>query len=144
MNLRQNNLDGAVNIHPIAVSDCAGTLALYGGNTTGHSSVVASELTGHETEIVPSLDLFAALQRCGNQPIDLLKIDVEGSEVDILKPAALPALERVSRVVVEYHGRIRPGSRQIIFDALRKAGFRHIEDRPDLPDGQLGLLRAAR
>jgi FkbM family methyltransferase len=142
-NVRANNLGDRVTVHPVAVSDRIGTLTLHLGGTAGHSSVVASAFAGGREVAVPCIDLAAAFDRAGPR-VALLKIDTEGAEVDILAGVRPGALDRVERVVVEYHGLFRPGSREAVAGSLQAAGFTRIEDRPDLPDGQLGLIRGSR
>lgn len=62
------------------------------------------------------------------RPIDLLKIDVEGAEGALLADCD-NALERVERVFVEYHSMLdRAQDIDVVFQVLRRAGFRvHVE-----------------
>jgi len=144
MNVRANHLADSVTVHPVAVAARAGTLTLSHGATAGHSSATPKEFSRTEQETVPCINLATALQLAGVGPIHLLKIDTEGSEVEIFEGIGPTVLDQVQRVVVEYHGLLRPGSREVVARALENAGFSRIEDMPDLPDGQLGLIRASR
>lgn len=73
------------------------------------------------------------LKRFLSEPIDLLKLDIEGSEVDVLLDCA-DALHMVHRIFVEYHSHV--GRRQRLDEvlaALRGAGFRvYAESDPAL------------
>jgi FkbM family methyltransferase len=58
------------------------------------------------------------------EPIDLLKIDVEGAETEVIIDCA-DKLEYVSRLFVEYHSFIaQPQTLDQILTVLRRAGFR--------------------
>lgn len=71
-------------------------------------------------ETVCELRTAELLSLCGNKRISILKIDVEGDEIAVLRGAA-PVLSRVERVVVEYHGRRR---REYCRQLLEGFGFR--------------------
>jgi FkbM family methyltransferase len=143
-NVRANHLADLVTVHPVAVAAENGTMILHHGGTNGHSSVIASRFSSLEQETVACIDLATALQLAGAGTIQLLKIDTEGSEVEILEGIGPAVLGQVERVVVEYHGFARPGSREVVTRALHASGFNHVEELPDLPDGELGLIRARR
>ena len=143
-NVASNGLANSVFVHPVAVGGRIGELTLHHGDTRAHSSVVANVTIGNVQERVTCIDLATALHRAGEGPIHLLKIDTEGSEVEILGKIDPSVLDRVERVVVEYHGLLRAGSRETTMKTLRRAGFTRIEDLPDLPHGELGLIRASR
>jgi len=62
------------------------------------------------------------------QPVDLLKLDIEGAETEVLEDCC-DCLDNVSNVFVEYHSFAdRPQTLNIVSDILIKAGFRiHIQ-----------------
>jgi FkbM family methyltransferase len=55
--------------------------------------------------------------------IDLLKIDIEGSEYEVMLSTSAKVLARINRIALEYHGDSAPYSRQQLFDHLHRAGF---------------------
>jgi len=60
-----------------------------------------------------------------NRKVDLLKIDIEGAEVEVLKANEL-LLENVNNIFVEYHSYIgREQQLDIILKVLTKSGFRY-------------------
>lgn len=85
-----------------------------------------------------------------SEPVDLLKIDIEGAETDVLSDCA-GALGQVARVFVEYHSEAgRPQRLADLLEVLGSAGFRyHVKDaytvaqpfvaRPTLGDMDLQL-----
>mgnify|MGYP006282407047 CR=1 FL=1 len=82
-------------------------------NTTGHEVPV--------TQLVPYL----------NERVDLLKLDIEGAEVDVLLDAA-GHLRTVQNLFVEYHSYVGEEQRiDEVLRVLRSAGFR-IHIQPEL------------
>jgi FkbM family methyltransferase len=64
-----------------------------------------------------------------NEPCDMLKIDIEGAEVDVLKDC-LDLLHNVRNIFVEYHSFVdRPQRLGEFFEILENSGYRiHIQD----------------
>jgi FkbM family methyltransferase len=59
-----------------------------------------------------------------NQPVDLLKLDLEGAEVEVLLDCA-DALDQVDKIVVEYHSyKDQPQKLHLVTQVLHDAGFR--------------------
>lgn len=90
----------------------------FSGNITGHNPK-------GKTEKVKTMRLKTLL----DQPVDLLKIDIEGAETDVLRDCA-NSLARVERLFVEYHS--FTGEEQSLDEMLtilKQAGFRyHIKE----------------
>lgn len=63
--------------------------------------------------------------------IDLLKVDIEGSEYEVLLNTANDHLRRVRRMVLEYHGDVEPYTRAQLFSYLAAAGFGVRSDHHD-------------
>ena len=73
---------------------------------------------GVSTVTIPML-----MEREGSNVIDLLKIDIEGSELELLSEEAA-WLERVRAISIEFHDAFRPGCSAAGEAALARAGFR--------------------
>jgi FkbM family methyltransferase len=145
-NLKINGLDGAVTVHPVGVADQARRLVLHGNSFTGRRSVLPSTPDGlaQEDEEIECITLADAVRRTGAGRIDLLKIDVEGAEVDILQEADPETWSKIQRVALEFHGSLRSGARQSVEQALRARGFHRIRVDAAPPDGQDGTIQAGR
>jgi FkbM family methyltransferase len=144
-NVRENHLEQSVTVHPLAVSNAAGSVRLFAAPSSGHGSTVESEfVTTSDYEDVPCISLPEALLRCRAETIDLLKIDVEGSEIEILKSLPANALTGVRRVAVEFHDRFRAGSLETVQSALRLGGLTEQVVDYATPDRLLGVVRASR
>jgi FkbM family methyltransferase len=78
-------------------------------------------------ETVGALSLEDLLRRHGigaGEPIDLLKIDVEGAEVDLFRQTP-PWLDRVQTLVIELHEVLRPGCTALVQRHLPSTAFEH-------------------
>jgi len=64
-----------------------------------------------------------------NQPVEVLKIDIEGAEFEVLQDCAT-SLGNVNKIFLEYHGSAsKPQNLQIVLQILQEAGFRyHIKE----------------
>jgi FkbM family methyltransferase len=106
-----------VEVHHAAVSDKTGTVQFV---STGLDSRYVSKLANQASMAVPAVRLRDWL----DEPIDFLKLDIEGAECDVII-GCLSHLKNVSRIFVEYHS--LAAERQQLPEMLanpRDAGFR--------------------
>ena len=79
------------------------------------STVVRGCETGQKTRV------FSLAEMAGDQTIDVLKIDIEGAELDLI-PELVGILKRTNHLFVEFHtddgARLNPS-----FDAIKEAGL---------------------
>jgi len=73
-----------------------------------------------QKEMVEAFSLNEMCRHAGFGAVDLIKIDVEGAEVDVLQ-GAQEVLRRTLRIVVEWHS---PALRDATIALLQKRGFR--------------------
>jgi FkbM family methyltransferase len=75
---------------------------------------------------VDSISLASVLARADWTEVDLLKLDIEGSEFEVLLNTPEEALRRIERIAMEFHPRYdHPGySPEILLDRLQGCGFR--------------------
>jgi FkbM family methyltransferase len=93
---------------------------------------------------LPAVGLAEVMRRAERDgPVKLVKIDVEGAEVDILQGAPPDTLVAAEQFVVEYHDPLRPEARARCEAALERAGFRCVARESEEMAG-LGLLYAVR
>lgn len=97
-----------------AAAGAAEGVANVAGPTSDSAGIDVGE--GQETPVIPASQLL-------DRHVDLLKIDVEGAEVDVLKGAS-DALRCVDRIVLEYHQyRQRPNELPGIMQLLAEREF---------------------
>ena len=118
-------LNGLKNVRVFndAVSGRAGKKTLYvsHSNTGAHSLFPDPSKKRVEVQTTTLEKIMVTNKLKG---IDLLKIDVEGSEYEIILKARDKALNRVRRIIMEYHDHIVPGMKHtMIMERLKQAGF---------------------
>ena len=144
-NVAENGLGGLVTVHPCAVAGAPGLLRLKRGGIAGHSSLFASRfVAGGGEEEVRAVGLAEAVALTGSATVDLLKIDIEGAEIEVVEGADTATWAKVRRVAVEYHDLFRPGCRERVCRVLKAQGFPAIETLPEPTTPELGLVRAFR
>lgn len=108
-----------VELHPVAVWNAETTLTFHAEGSWGGRLQKPGD-TRSLIE-VPAVSLKPFL----NQPIDLLKIDIEGAETAVLKDCA-DALHWVDCLFMEYHGfTAEPQGLPELLTLLSDAGFRY-------------------
>lgn len=100
-NLTSNGVGGQVEIHTEAVATWSGTGTL----APGHGN---SKLTEHAGVPVPVVELAHVLEAVG--ACDVLKIDIEGTEYDILADINPDVLRRVRYLTLEFDSEPTPGA----------------------------------
>lgn len=85
-----------------------------------------------------ALTLPTLMATCGIDSIDILKIDIEGAEMELFSECSW--IDRVRVLVIELHDRFRPGCRETVERAMH--GWQHFErgeltffTRPELHSG---------
>jgi FkbM family methyltransferase len=118
--------------------------ALYG--TEGELELCVDEVVpgnlGMSTRPVPNLQgrrrvKAKTLSTYLTHHVDLLKLDIEGVEVDVVQEAAgSGTLEQVDQIVMEYHHHMEPGEDRLgsMLATLERHGFGYqVSARPALP-----------
>ena len=100
-NRKLNGLDNLY-IENSAVSDRRGTMNLYSPADNGMLSSLVHE-SGSFMETVEVITFAEIIEEHALERIDFLKLDVEGSEYDILLNCPDETLTKVQRIVMEYH-----------------------------------------
>jgi FkbM family methyltransferase len=144
-NVQANKLD-KVTIHPVAVGDHHGTVTFY--EAAGFSEIAGlyperSGATAREVPMRPLSDFIT-------EPVDLLKMDVEGAEWLLMKDIIRTgAINKVKTIVLEYHHQV--AGQQVLLanflTMLDKQGFKYqFETRSSgkIGDVQDILIAAAR
>lgn len=125
-NVSNNRSTASVHVYPFAVSRSRGEGYIQLTDSSLRAKMVNSSNRG--AELIQCITLSDALHLC--EPVNriaLLKIDTEGSEVDILSGADKTDWGRIDRVALEYHDNLRPGSKTAclsILESLRFSLFR--------------------
>lgn len=107
-NVAVNKLEG-VEIYPAALSDKDGTLTFYTSSDMPSADVGASAVKGHvdhyhstKGEIIEVTVPSKSLSPFMDRRVDLLKLDIEGSEGAVMKEIAAK-FDTVENLIMEYH-----------------------------------------
>jgi FkbM family methyltransferase len=100
--------DGFVNLH--TESDVGLPLGAWGAQVSGQESASSTPTR--------CLKMGTLLDQAGFETVDILKIDIEGAELEIFSQAAEQWLPRVQLIIVETHDRFRPSSELAVRKAL--------------------------
>jgi FkbM family methyltransferase len=137
-NVAANGVADRVHLHRAALgreeTSLPLALAYRGSQGTLAEDVLCDVRTG-KTEQVPVVPLDTYCQRHGVEHIDILKIDVEGWEVEVLR-GAQRILPRTRVVVLEWHSLDRA---EYAHRLLEDAGLAHLVPVSDDPSRQAGI-----
>lgn len=113
--------------HHYAVCSAAGRRRLHVASNRETSTIL--DVRGSppgETIDVPAIDLSTLVERLGLAEIDVLKIDIEGAEIEVLDAAPDHLLRAMTQITVEFHefnGMVRRADIERIRTRLGRLGF---------------------
>jgi len=144
-NVSINGLGSCVSIYPYAVFDKNAVLHLKQHVHTVERSLVRDEKDIPGAEPVESVTLARALELSGVKHVDLLKIDIEGAELEVILGSGHEEWKGIKRVALEYHGNLRPNCLETLTLALRERGYSYIRAIPSSSHiTSQGILHARR
>jgi FkbM family methyltransferase len=117
--------DSRINVLHAAVCGSSGTVLIYRSNDRCASLSLNPPERQHEVS-VPAVTLEEICNQWGLDDIDLVKIDIEGSEIDVLSQCSMDRLKTITQITCEFHDFVdasqRPKIRSIC-ERLASAGF---------------------
>jgi FkbM family methyltransferase len=131
-----NGLAARVCCHAVALSSHLGTAGMSG---TGSPSQMFHVIDADRPDAVPvpAVTLEHFVREEGLTAIDLLKMDIEGSEYDVLLNTPPEVLRRCRRISVEYHRPPTGVDKWALARRLEEAGFRG--PAPSAATGDYGI-----
>jgi FkbM family methyltransferase len=135
-------LGDGVAVRQAAVAGVPGRLRFFDALHGTNSSVLPWRV-GWDRDIreyeVDAITLEEVLEASGFDPVDLLKLDVEGAEQAIFESLGARALDRVQCLVIECHPSLGTDVDMVV-DRLRAAGM-HVASEPREPSPMLVAWR---
>ncbi|MGA9530128.1 MAG: FkbM family methyltransferase [Terriglobales bacterium] len=126
-NLRANHLGARVQAVHAAFAAQSGTRAISRERDSQQRSLIPADLSAPNGNGIPvaALTLTDLIEQYNLPQIDLLKMDIEGSEWEVLHSTPESTLHRIRRIQFEYHEvHARFGySRKALFDYLQSTGY---------------------
>ena len=89
---------------------------------------------------VPALTVADLMRQFDAREVDVLKVDIEGGELEVFGPAAEEWVDRVGLIAVELHERLVPGCERVVANRLRgrfarrRSGQLDVFTRATVPD----------
>lgn len=128
--VRTNALESRVGSHQVALSSAPGTAAM---STAAKASQMfhLARTKDHNASgpVIQTVTLRALLDATACGTVDLLKMDIEGSEYDVLLSTPPDVLRRIRRIDVEYHQpETGAADKKALAAHVCRAGFRLRED----------------
>ena len=96
--------DGTINLH--TEGEDGASLGAWGGRT--------SDLAGATSSVTKCYRLDTLLDAAGFATVDMLKMDIEGAELQIFSTGVERWISRVGMIIIETHDRFQPGSEETI------------------------------
>jgi FkbM family methyltransferase len=133
-NIRDRKLEDRVVCANFAASGTNGSRLMAAAavssqrNALAPSSPASAAISGIR---VAAKTLEAILDENKLAQVDLLKVDIEGSEYEVVLSSSQNVLGRIRRIALEYHGDCAPYCKQQLFDHLRDARFAVASDLCD-------------
>jgi FkbM family methyltransferase len=129
--VRDHHIESKVTCLNYAIAGSSGSRVMPDANVPSQRRSVASPESGARGTEIAATTLEAIFEENNLPQVDLLKIDIEGSEYEVLLSTPPTLLARIGRIAMEYHGDCAPYSKQQLFDHLRHAGFKVLWDTCD-------------
>jgi FkbM family methyltransferase len=135
----------SIALHELALSDFEGHVPLYLGERSGWHSLLPGERHGESIEVA-ARTLDSVLADTGDAHVDVLKIDVEGAELQVLRGAERTLAEQPPRAVLLDLHPARGVDPAEVISILARHGFSFREPGdidaalPEPPSGALELF----
>lgn len=85
----------------------------------GSWNFVVEEVDYQDEKTIAALSIPDVMTMFNIQQIDLLKMDIEGSEKEVFSASNMEWLNKVDYIVIELHDWMKKGTAKVLFDAIR-------------------------
>jgi FkbM family methyltransferase len=89
----------------------------------GEASFMVTSTEGEGSYELPAYTIGGLMKRAGINTVDLVKIDIEGAEMDLFTENYKEWLPYTKILLVETHDRYRPGTSRAVFNAINEYDF---------------------
>ena len=127
--VRQNGFTQRVEVVAAALSASAGTARLSTAAEASQMFRLTSEKTVGSVEVL-TITLADIVERTTHSSIDLMKMDIEGSEYEVLLSTPAGTFSRIRRISLEYH-QPSPGAqhnKKDLIAFMRSCGYTSVRD----------------
>lgn len=109
---------------PVALFNRIGEIKIV---DEGHGirGYMAREISDNKKgQVMPCTTLIEIMLQHNIADIDILKIDIEGSELEVFQHESEKWLPKVKCIIIELHDRMKPGCSKAVFQAISKHNFK--------------------
>lgn len=120
-----------------ALAAAPGPIEIGVGDSDENATTLAELRDGRTFETVDGVTLAGLVARAGAERIDLVKVDVEGAELEALEGVDPATLARIGQLTVEFHDFLVPAWRPRVDGVdrrLRSLGFHRLQVSRDRSD----------
>ncbi|MDQ6608517.1 MAG: FkbM family methyltransferase [Bacteroidota bacterium] len=89
----------------------------------GSWAFIVKEIEHENVDSIKAISIDEVMRRFKIENIDILKIDIEGSEIEVFGESSKTWLPKVKTLVLELHDRMRKGCTQALFAALQNQEY---------------------
>jgi FkbM family methyltransferase len=87
------------------------------------NSFMVTEVEENTPDSLPAFSIHSIMQEQGWTTLDVLKLDIEGSEKEVFEKNVEEWLPRTKMLIVEVHDNMRKGASKALFAAISKYDF---------------------
>lgn len=87
------------------------------------NAFMVEETTADAPDALPAISIESILRSQGWETIDILKLDIEGSEKEVFEAGYEYWLPRTKAIIIELHDHMRAGASKALFNAIGKYDF---------------------
>lgn len=118
---------GRISCRPWALARADGRRSMDGSSMASQFRSLLDDRTEQPRVGVEAVTLATLWERERLDRVDLLKLDIEGTEYELIGATPVEVLRRIEAIAMEYHPN---GSKSDLFRDLRRAGFELVRDQP--------------
>ncbi len=125
----ENRSSRGLECHRFAITRDVGPVSFHVDQSDLTASAMVRNSSGMQelaTETVPGIPLHQFLLDFDVGHVDLLKLDIEGAELDVFATCPMAVLQSIPQITVEFHAFLDPAQRGPVLDIIarmRAAGF---------------------
>lgn len=91
---------------------------------TAHWSFEVEETLSDTPDAFEAFSISALIEKMGWESVDLLKLDIEGSEMSVFEQGYEEWLPKVKLLIIELHEKLRPGCTKVFEKAISQYNFK--------------------
>lgn len=88
-----------------------------------NNAFMVEETVPENPEAIPAISISTILEQEGWLTIDILKIDIEGSEKEVFESGYQSWLPKTKAIIIELHDHMRQGASKSVFHAISQYNF---------------------